>query len=64
MDQNIVIQSQPNTQICEAVQCFAQATEKIQVKVGEKRTICLYLCSRCVGKFGGNCIGLKNISKV
>lgn len=51
MDQNIVIQSQPNKQICEAVQCFAQATEKIQIKVGEKGTIWLYLCSSCVGKF-------------
>jgi hypothetical protein len=46
-----IILSEANKQICEAVGCFAQATEKIQVKVGEKGMLCLYLCSTCVGKF-------------
>jgi hypothetical protein len=51
MSQDIVISERANKEICEAVGCFAQATEKIEVKVGEKGTICLYLCSSCVGKF-------------
>jgi len=48
---NLFRQSQPSNQNCEAIGCSAQATERIQVKVGEKGTICLYLCSSCVGKF-------------
>jgi hypothetical protein len=54
MSQDIVIPAQANKEICEAVGCFAEATEKIEVKVGEKGTVCLYLCNNCVGKFADN----------
>ena len=51
MSQDIVVSERTNKEICEAVGCFAQATEKIEVKVGDKGTICLYLCGNCVCKF-------------
>ena len=51
MSQDIVVSSEANKQICEAVGCSAQATQQIQVKVGEKGMICLCLCSNCVSKF-------------
>jgi hypothetical protein len=37
--------------ICEAVGCFAEATTKVDVKVGMKGTITLHLCVNCIGKF-------------
>jgi hypothetical protein len=46
-----MIDLQVNNCICEAVQCFAKATAKIDVKVGETGVIQLYLCNHCVGKF-------------
>jgi hypothetical protein len=46
-----IIHAEVNKRICEAAGCSAQASEKIQVNVGQKGTICLYLCSNCVGKF-------------
>ena len=49
-----IISAQVNKGICEAIGCFAQATEKIQVKIGQKGTIRLYLRSNCVGKFADN----------
>jgi hypothetical protein len=54
MSQEIIISSQADKEICEAVGCFAQATKKIKVKIGQKGKICLYLCSNCVGKFADN----------
>ena len=49
-----IISAQDNKGICEAIGCFTQATEKIHVKIGQKGTICLYLCRNCVGKFADN----------
>jgi hypothetical protein len=40
-----------NSDVCEAVGCFAKATLMIEVKVGERGFIPLSLCSRCVSKF-------------
>lgn len=36
---------------CEAVGCFAKATARIAVKVGNLGAISLLLCSNCVTKF-------------
>lgn len=47
-----------NVRICEAVDCFAEATNTIEVKAGNYRTISLSLCNICVSKFvgdDGNC---------
>jgi hypothetical protein len=45
------INFQVNNGICEAIQCFAKATNTIDVKVGENGVIQLYLCKHCVRKF-------------
>jgi hypothetical protein len=37
--------------LCEAVGCFAEATNTIEVKAGNHRTISLSLCNDCVYKF-------------
>jgi hypothetical protein len=37
--------------ICEALGCFAEATTKVDVKVGVKGTITLHLCVNCINKF-------------
>jgi hypothetical protein len=37
--------------VCEAVDCRANATIWITVKAGQHRTICLHLCNDCVCKF-------------
>jgi hypothetical protein len=46
-----VNQSQFHNNICEAVGCFAEATSKVDVKVGLEGTITLYLCVNCIHKF-------------
>jgi hypothetical protein len=46
-----IVHVQSEKEICEAIGCSAQATERIQVKVGGKGTIFLYLCRNCVCKF-------------
>ena len=50
---------------CEAAGCFAKATDRIAVKVGNMEAIPLLLCSNCVTKFqdakdGGNLRVLPN----
>jgi hypothetical protein len=49
------IHSEINKVICEAVNCYAQATTNIKVKLGNSasagRTIVLNLCNNCVKKF-------------
>ena len=44
-----------NTQLalemCEALDCFSQATAQIEVRVGQLGTISLSLCKDCVSKF-------------
>jgi hypothetical protein len=37
--------------ICEATGCSAKATNKIDVKVGQRGTIGLHLCVNCIHKF-------------
>jgi hypothetical protein len=46
-----IFYSSNNDDICEAVGCFAEATTKVDVKVGLKGTITLYLCVNCIDKF-------------
>jgi hypothetical protein len=43
-----------NNSICEAVGCFAKATTKIAVKVGQQGVISLCLCQNCISKFDDN----------
>ena len=43
-----------NKNICEAVGCFAKATDKIGVTVGTLGVISLLLCRNCIGKFRDN----------
>jgi hypothetical protein len=46
-----ILDSMANNNVCEAAGCFARATTKIDVKVGNQQTIPLLLCGNCVGKF-------------
>jgi hypothetical protein len=49
-----MITSENNVGICEAVNCFSQATVQIEVNVGELGRLTLSLCEHCVGKFVGD----------
>ena len=40
-----------NNVICEATECFARATEKIEVRAGPQKVISLLLCNDCISKF-------------
>jgi hypothetical protein len=46
-----IFYSNNNDDICEAVGCFAEATTKVNVKVGLRGIITLYLCVNCIDKF-------------
>jgi hypothetical protein len=46
-----IFYSNNNDDICEAVGCFAEATSKVDVKVGLEGTITLHLCVNCINKF-------------
>ncbi len=48
------ISSEVNKNICEALACFAEATTKIELKLGRKGTITLDLCKDCVKRFQHN----------
>jgi hypothetical protein len=37
--------------LCEAVNCFGKPTTEIKLKVGQRQTITLHVCSKCVNKF-------------
>jgi hypothetical protein len=50
MDRN-TISYEVNNKICEAYDCFAEATTSIRVKIGHKRTMMLDVCKDCVSKF-------------
>jgi hypothetical protein len=43
-----------NANVCEAMNCFAEATIQIEVRVGQLGTITLSLCKNCVNKFTGD----------
>jgi hypothetical protein len=45
------VDSEVNKVICEAVDCFLEATTKIKVKAGNQGTITLELCNGCVKRF-------------
>jgi hypothetical protein len=46
-----VIELGLNNSICEAVGCSNKATVQLEVKVGPKRNIQLFLCKYCISKF-------------
>jgi hypothetical protein len=37
--------------LCEAVNCFEKPTTEIKLKVGQRQTITLRVCAKCVNKF-------------
>jgi hypothetical protein len=47
-----MITSEDSAGICEAVNCFSQATVQVEVDVGHLGRITLSLCENCVSKFG------------
>jgi hypothetical protein len=53
MDQGC-IDSEANNCICEAVDCFARATDKIAVQGGKFGVISVLVCRNCIGKFQDN----------
>jgi hypothetical protein len=53
MDQEC-IDSEANNCICEAVDCFATATDKIAVQGGTFGIISVLVCRNCIGKFQDN----------
>lgn len=40
-----------NKVICEAINCYREATEKIDIKAGSFGLITLNLCKRCIKRF-------------
>jgi hypothetical protein len=51
---HVLNENDNNVGICEAVGCFAHATNTIEVEAGNHRAISLSLCNICVNKFVGN----------
>lgn len=37
---------------CDAVSCYAEATEKISISAGKFGRIDLFVCDKCIGIFG------------
>jgi hypothetical protein len=37
--------------LCEAANCFERPTIDVKLKVGQKQTITLHVCAKCVNKF-------------
>ena len=48
-DNNISLAT--NKQICEAIDCFKNATDEISLNVGKFGKISLFLCKECLPKF-------------
>jgi hypothetical protein len=48
------LSTQPNKRICEAAECDEKATTMIQVKLGQRGSIPLFFCKKCVKKFTQN----------
>jgi hypothetical protein len=46
-----VISLEANGNICDAADCFEEATTEFVVRVGNKGTLSLDLCKKCVTKF-------------
>lgn len=45
------LSSDINNDMCEAANCFEKATNKIDLKVGNKGVITLDLCNGCIARF-------------
>jgi hypothetical protein len=41
----------PENFLCEAIDCFERATEKIELKIDDQKTITIFVCVRCKSKF-------------
>jgi hypothetical protein len=51
---DVTIEADKKMIMCEAVNCFEEATNNIEVQAGNHRTISLSLCNICVNKFVGD----------
>ena len=51
MSQSTLTSPEINKNLCEAFNCFAEATTEVEVKVGVSRTITVSVCNNCVKKF-------------
>jgi hypothetical protein len=47
--------------LCEAVNCLEKPTTEIKLKVGQRQTITLRVCSKCVNKFEQKQIMLESV---
>jgi uncharacterized protein YlaI len=45
------IDKEVNKQICEAIDCFNEATLEVKIDVGKFGKISLFLCKNCIPKF-------------
>jgi hypothetical protein len=48
------IETDINNSICEAVGCFAKATDKVELEGGTFGVISVLVCRNCIGKFQDN----------
>lgn len=48
---NNIVDIQDNNVICEANECYKQATDEIELDVGQFGKISLYVCKNCLPKF-------------
>jgi hypothetical protein len=46
-----IISSKVNEVLCEALDCFEEASVEIEVPMGHSGTLSLNLCNKCVPKF-------------
>ena len=49
--------------LCEAVNCFEKPTTEIKLKVGQRQTITLHVCSNCINKFNQKERMLESVSQ-
>jgi hypothetical protein len=47
--------------LCEAANCFEKPTKEIKLKVGQRQTITLHVCAKCVNKFDQKEIMLESV---
>ncbi len=53
-DKEVIDEPRNVALMCEAVNCFAEATNTIEVKAGNHSTISLSHCNICLNKFVGD----------
>jgi hypothetical protein len=51
-----------NKNICEAVGCFAKATDEVAVEAGTFGVFSVLVCRNCIGKFQNNATDAMDLS--